>query len=291
MTSEESTATARVTAEERTRLRKQMGDHAVKLAVASNWDEAVRVNKDYVRQFGDDSEGFNRLGKALSELGQVKEARKAYGRALEIDPTNVIAKRNVDRLATMRDAPSAEATRSQVDPKLFVEETGKTTTTRLVALDTAAVATLDAGDLLAVALAGNAVNVTTNAGQYVGMVEPKIGLRLSKLMAGGNQYAAALVSTARGVVRVIVRETHQDPSQIGRVSFPQTIGAETRVRPDIRRSVMRHQLTEDVDYSEDDEVLDEEEEEPQEEDRWSELSDDGDLGVDVNAHDDESNFD
>ncbi len=89
--------------DERARIRKQLGEQAVKLAVSSRWDEAVTVNREALRLFGADADVLNRLAKALSEVGQISEARKAYSQSLEIDPANTIAKRNLDRLAAMKD--------------------------------------------------------------------------------------------------------------------------------------------------------------------------------------------
>src|SRR5262245_7327033 len=122
-----------MSADERARLKKQMADQAVKLAISSQWREAVNVNRDYLRMFGEEPDANNRLGKALSEVGQITEARAAYTRSVELDPTNTIAKRNLDRLALMRDTD--EASQSQVDTRIFVEETGKSTTAALQAVD------------------------------------------------------------------------------------------------------------------------------------------------------------
>jgi hypothetical protein len=63
-------------------------------------------------------------------------------------------------------------------------------------------------------------------------------LRLLKLIKGGNQYAAALTSLAETTGRVIIRETHQDPSQAGRPSFPAT-GSEV-IRPYTKKSLLKH---------------------------------------------------
>jgi hypothetical protein len=71
--------------EERQRIRKQMSDQAVKLAVNSRWLEAANINRDFLRIFGEEPEALNRLGKALSELGQISEARDVYGRALDME--------------------------------------------------------------------------------------------------------------------------------------------------------------------------------------------------------------
>ena len=273
MTNEPSTDGLSV--EERQRLRKQLTDQAVKLAVSSRWDEAVSVNREFIRTFGDEAEVLNRLGKALSEVGQITAAREAYGRALEIDGTNTIARRNLDRLAGMRDTAVASAP-SQLDTRLFIEETGKATVATLQAVDAERTNELDAGDVVELEVKGNAVNVTTKNGDYVGMVEPRIGLRLAKMMAAGNEYAAALV-TASGAIRVMIRETFQHPSQIGRVSFPQARSTEFRAYT--RRGLIK----DETDYSEDEDFEDTDDEET-----WTDTGDDVDsssLGVDIDTDD------
>src|SRR5215469_16509928 len=120
---------AQFQSEERIRLRKQLVEQAIKLASQSQWEEAVAVNRSLLSQFPRDPEALNRLGKALSELGQYAEAKKAYAETLEINPANSIARKNLERLSHLGDeagdhAPKAAAER--IDPRLFIEETGKT---------------------------------------------------------------------------------------------------------------------------------------------------------------------
>lgn len=255
-------------------MRKQLSEQAVKLAVNSRWDEAVAVNREMLRVFGDEAEALNRLGKALSEVGQITEARKAYGRAIELDPSNTIARRNLDRLATMSD--SAVASASKLDTRLFVEETGKATLAVLEAVDSTQAALLDAGDVVELEVQGNAVNAKSTDGNYIGMIAPRIGLRLAKMMTAGNEYAAAMVTTS-GDLRVMIRETYQHPSQIGRVSFPQS-------RSNDFRAYTRRGLLRGADDSEFDEE-DYDDDEPEE--RWSDNDevDTGGLGVDIDTDD------
>ena len=269
--------------DERARLRKQMSDQAVKLAISSRWDEAVSVNREFIRVFGEEAEAYNRLGKALSEVGQVSEARKSYGRSLEIEPTNTIARRNLDRLGTMRDSAASAAAPSQLDTRLFIEESGKAAVAILQAVNEEAAALLDAGDLVDLQVQGNAVNVVNMSGEYIGMVEPRIGLRLSKMMEAGNQYSAALLAT--GDVRVMIRETFQAPAMIGRVSFPQAVRSNAEVRAYTRKGLLRG---EDLDYGDDDEADDTEEEET----GWHDDNADMDgTGVDVDIQQDDEGFD
>jgi tetratricopeptide (TPR) repeat protein len=266
--------------DERARLRKQMSDQAIKLAVNSRWDEAAGLNRDYLRLFGEESDGLNRLGKALSELGQMTEARKAYGRTLEIEPGNTIARRNLDRLAGLQDAIGSSQPASQLDTRLFIEETGKSTTATLQAVDTGQSALVDAGDLVELRAQGKAVNVHNIAGDYIGMVEPRIGLRLAKMMAAGNRYSAAMVTVA-DEFKVMLREEFQHPTQIGKVSFPQ--GRVSPIRAYTRRNLLRG---EDMEFPEDDEYVEEEET-----DEWSDSSGDSDHAHEVDVETDDEGFD
>jgi hypothetical protein len=85
---------------------------------------------------------------------------------------------------------------------------------------------------------GNVLLVENTRGEYLGQVEPRLGLRLVKLIQGGNQYAAALTSLANATGRVIIKEVYQHPSQAGRPSFPAT-GTEV-VRPYIKESILKY---------------------------------------------------
>jgi tetratricopeptide (TPR) repeat protein len=268
--------------EERARLKKQMSDQAVKFAVNSRWQDAANVNREYLRTFGDEAEAYNRLGKALSELGQITDARESYGKSLEIDPSNTIARRNLDRLAGMKDTSAAAP--SQLDTRLFVEETGTAAVAKLQATDSKVSAILDAGDLVELQVQGNAVNVLTVSGEYIGMVEPRIGLRLSKMMVSGNQYTAAMVTTT-GEPRVILRETFKHPSMIDKVSFP--AGSSSDVRAYTRKGLLRRDDDEDYGDYGDDEVVEEESD-----DGWSETDSELDSGTpDIDVEQEDEGFD
>jgi hypothetical protein len=95
------------------------------------------------------------------------------------------------------------------------------------------------------------LTVETAGGEYVADVEPKLALRLSKLLAGGNKYAAAIASVSDDSLRVIIKETFQDPSQVGRLSFPAGKAGDV-VRPYIKESMVRGDTDDDDDDSTDD---------------------------------------
>src|SRR6267154_5921900 len=91
--------------DEKARLRKQWTDLAVKQAQQGQWEDAVATNKSILGIFPTEPEALNRLGKAYSELGQYTEARDAYSQTLKYSPDNAIAKKNLDRLSLLQEAP------------------------------------------------------------------------------------------------------------------------------------------------------------------------------------------
>ncbi len=88
--------------EERARSYKKLEEDAIALARESRWEEAAEKNRELLAIYPDDVSGYNRLGKALSELGRYAEARAAYTSALEIDPSNNIAQARISSASSRR---------------------------------------------------------------------------------------------------------------------------------------------------------------------------------------------
>ena len=219
-----------LTDKNREKVRRDRAKKAVALAMQSNWDDAVAMNSAILKEFPDDLEAHNRLGKALSEIGRNREARVAFQRALEISPHNGIARKNLDRLMSIgdQDAPRSKGS-VEAAPKVFIEESGKATTTALVSLASPkALLNLAPGHRVNLEIDSNRVKVIA-AGEYVGSVEPKLTARLLRLVRGGNQYEAAITSAGAQELTIIIRETYKHPSQAGIVSFPSRAGANYRV--------------------------------------------------------------
>jgi hypothetical protein len=235
--------------EERTKRRKALVDHAIQLAMQNRWADAVQVNRSIIELFPNDADAYNRLGRALREQGKYKEARDAYARAVEIDPNNSIAQKNLASLANL-DVEAAPSDGSEkVDARLFIAESGKSGPATLVAVrDRALVAKMAVGDQVYLAPEGRALYARNARGETLGQVEPKVAQRLIDLMNGGNKYAAALMSVEEGAPRIIIHEVFQHPSQVGKVSFPTRGDAAAAVRPYTKESLLKY-----ADYDEEDE--------------------------------------
>ena len=211
-------------------------EQAVQFAAQSRWEDAIAANRAILAAFPEDAEAYNRLGKSLGETGKIKEAREAYQKALEIEPTNSIARKNLERLATAKGKAEPDQAH-QVDASLFIEEMGKTGVTTLQRVNTRTLSTLSAGD-------------------YISDIEPKLAMRLSRLIDGGNKYAAAVAGIGDQTVRVIIKETFQHPTQVGRLSFPAGKAGDA-IRPYTKESMVRSDMDDDEDVVDETEDWDE----------------------------------
>jgi len=255
----ESEPTAPSSAITASRQKRQLVEQAIDFARRADWAAAAETNQR-VLEMGADSAAHNRMAKAYWELGELGQAREHYQSALALDPTNRIAERNIGRLRQlMTDAGSrtvAATPGSKAPANLFIEETGKTGFAHLVDLASPAdLAQVNPGDFVELSPAGPRVEARSN-GVHIGAVEPRVAARLLRLMADGNKYAAGVTSLGDKDVRIIIRETYQDPTNYGKVSFP-TAARVSDLRPYTKGTLVREEsdLEEDLEFDDEDESI------------------------------------
>ncbi len=246
------------------RSRKQRTDSAIAYAIERRWEEAAAENRSLLTDFPDDLEAANRLGKALTETGDLAGAAAAYGRSMEIDPANMIARRNLSRIEelrgqekaaggrkstrTRRAAPStspaaAAAANAASRPYSLIEESGRSVEFTLIEPDMAALEHVSAGDPATLTATPRGVAVQGMEGVALGQIEASAALRLRRLMAGGNQYAVLIRRVAEDGVTVYVRETHRAPELADEPSFlpPAAAIRRTATRAYTKTSVLRYE--------------------------------------------------
>ncbi len=235
--------------------RSQYAEDAVQLAIAGKWDEAVKLNRFIIENFGSDEEAQNRLGKALSELGKLKEAKASYEVALKLNPMNSIAKKNAARInALLHQKEGLKVGGTRVDLNLFVEEMGKTVITTVDSPPSADICSRTAaGDVAELKVEGDGIVAETSRGIRLGSLEAKLARRLIKFMRGGNRYQAGVTACDNNTVKLIVRETYQDPKFAGKPSFAIRRKREVEFRPYAKESLLARDVevfTEDDDEEE-----------------------------------------
>ncbi len=146
----------------------------------------------------------------------------------------------------------AAAKTDKAPVSIFVEETGKTGFAHLLDLvDPKQLAQVNPGDAVELAPDGPRLAAKAN-GKHIGYVEPRVAARLLKLFADGNKYTAGVTSIGERDVRIIIRETYQDPANYGKVSFP-TAAKVGDLRPYTKGTLVREEMDLDDDLELDDE--------------------------------------
>ena len=206
------------------KFRKDLDREAVALAMRGEWERAAEVNRAILELFTDDVEAMNRLTKALIELGSYEEANSVVDRVCQVAPYNNIARKNRARLHQMRGSTAAATrhARGAVGaPQLFIGESGKSAATTLLHTPRhLSPALVSPGDPVQLVIEHHAISVYSEDGEYLGQVDPRLGHRLSRLIEGGNTYAAAIIGASAGGISIMIHETSRHRSLQHVASFP-----------------------------------------------------------------------
>lgn len=268
--------------------RKQRIESAISHALDRRWDRAADENRALLDEQPNDVEAANRLGKALTELDDIAGAIAAYEQALKSDPTNAIARKNLARLeqdrASKRPARSTKApaakkstpaakpaargrsedgdgkagpTAESIRTHSLIEESGKSAELELQQPNVDAFDDLGIGDALELETTQRGIAVRTPGGVLLGHLEPRAGLRLRRMIEGGNRYSAVVRRIEDGTLTVYIRETYKHPSLVGQASFL-TAAADARrrrlaPRAYTKSSVLTYDRDVDIETDEDDE--------------------------------------
>lgn len=217
---------------EKPKTKRQLVEDARHAAVEGRWDDAIEINLQIVERFPQDAEAHNRLGRAHLEFNRFGAAHDEFVAALRLDPANLIARRNLQRLEVLRgqaepeprdQAPQSTMPRTTV----FIEEVGKTLVEELVdPAEPQVLAEISPGQQLDLKVDGVRLLVIDGQGRVLGEIDSRFAERVIELQASGNRYAIyALGMTTRQSLRIILREVYRDPAQANKVSFPGKIKA------------------------------------------------------------------
>jgi Tetratricopeptide repeat len=280
--------------------RRQLIEQARAAALAGNWEEAVEVNRHLLERTPRDAEAQNRLGRALLELKDPAGALEAYTAALKIDPANIIARRNLQRLDLLRHQSASKKKSKKDDDSLhfiprtsvFIEEVGKTWVDELVnPLSMQELADVSSGEQLELSVKGKKLFVSRSGGKKLGEVEAKTAERLIELMSKGNRYEVYALGLSTTSIRIILREVYRDSSKTNIVSFPRQV-SQTRAYLRERDLLRQRDETDFLFADEDEDEVDEEEPaaEPGEDEEAAETESDGFLEETVAVDDEEQHI-
>src|SRR5258708_3052349 len=160
--------------------------HAIQATLEGNWELAITINEEILKEDPQDIETLNRLAFAYIIIGKKTHAENVYKKVLEIDIFNPIAIKNLNHLHTVS---SFNATTTQHMKNIFLEESGKT---KIVSLINTAppkiMQSLQIGQTLQLCIKRLKIFVLDEQNQYIGMLPDNISQRLIKFIKGGNVY-------------------------------------------------------------------------------------------------------
>jgi hypothetical protein len=128
---------------------------------------------------------------------------------------------------------------------------GKTIITALEGASADICSKVAAGDVAELKIDDDGIVAETSRGVRLGTLEAKLARRLIKFMRGGNRYQGGVTACDGSTVKLIVRETYQDPKFAGKPSFPMRRKREVEFRPYTKESLLARDV--EVFAGEDDE--------------------------------------
>lgn len=207
--------------------KRQLNQEALQASLESRWEEALKINDEFLARFPRSAEALNRKGRAFIELRQLNDARDAYTEALKADPANMIARRNLQRLETLYNRaegqPEGGSTAQSTIPRagVFIEETGKTWFDELAnAADQGQLAEVSPGDKVQIQIEDGKVTILSDDGIRLGEIENTIGSRMARLAENGHEFEAYALGTTSQSLRVIIRETARPEGSESVLTFP-----------------------------------------------------------------------
>ena len=232
---------------ERVKPRSIYVEEAIQAALESRWEDALAINRALVERHGGDDETYNRIGKALTELGEHQPALEAYSQALQLNPLNVIAQKNVRKLQLLLDSrEKLGGATGAIDVDLFAEEPGKSALSVLNPPKAGVVVVVAPGEVVELHIQDGGLQAQTTAGVVLGDVDSKIARRLVPLIASGNRYTAVVARVEESQIEIIVREAFQSAENARRSSFPVSRQKREEFRPYAKESLLAQRGTDEV---------------------------------------------
>ncbi len=200
-----------------------LNQHAIDLALAGNWKEAIKANLTALKGDGRNVDTLNRLARAYLETGFKTKALEIYKKVLRLDKFNNIAQKNIEFLKTYKVDRGAKHAHLQAANTMFLEEPGITRTITLIRPgDPKTLNHVRPGDAVAIAAREHSVCATNTAGQYLGRFSDDLASRLGNFIKGGNKYQAWVRSVEGLTIKIFIKEVYRSPKFANVPSFPLT---------------------------------------------------------------------
>lgn len=187
---------------------------AVNAAKTGNWQRAVQINEAILELSSKDLGALNRLGLSYMQLDKNGKAKNCFNQVLEIDSSNSIAKKNLDKIKNKL------CTTPNFSQENFIEEPGKTKIVELHRLAGKEVLNyLNPGQSCELKIKNRYISVESD-GKYIGTLPEDLSFRLTKLIERNNRYECFVHSASTKSCTIYVKEVERSDQNANIHSFP-----------------------------------------------------------------------
>lgn len=197
---------------------------AIEAALDSEWEEALKLNRQIIKNEPNCVDALNRLARAYFELGNISAAKKYYSEALLIDTYNPIAIKNLKIIQASKKNGNAHKPsnnhQTRVSPSLFLQEPGKTKVVNLLKVaEPQRLSYVFCGMPVDLVTKNRGLAVTDQSGNYLGVLPDDISHRILRLIRGGNKYSTCVKSVKVNGLSVLIREIFRSSKFRNQPSF------------------------------------------------------------------------
>lgn len=261
---------------------------AIDHAVEANWEGAIEQNKLIIDQDEQNMSAYLRLGYAQLQINNLKEAKKAFKKVLELQPKNNIAEEHLEKIAVLATKnKKRHISSTKFDPDLFIDIPGKTRTVHLVNLGQKEdLAGTSIGEEVFMKGKRRKLEVRTATDEYLGCLPDDISKRLAYFINEGSVYKAYIKEIDLTVVVVFIRELFKGKKVRQYPSFPSNPHVMLSDINQIEQDEEKEGEGGDIDDESDDEEVVEGNLEL-DDDQWEEFEEEKDLSSIVQLEDEE----
>lgn len=192
-------------------MNEELAQKAIDAALKNNWEEAIRLNLTILSHDDKNTDALNRLAFAYLQHGNLKKAKAIYRQAVDVDPYNDIAKKNLAKINILKKGVTLKngiKENQNTNNTLFIEEPGKTKCVTLVKIATPNIlSSLCAGEKVILIPKKHSATVVSSNDVYLGALPDDIGYKLSKRQKAGNKYQACVKFAGKNSLSIFIKET------------------------------------------------------------------------------------
>lgn len=202
--------------------KKVLSDQAIQEALRGNWQEAIKINAQLLKDNKSDCEILNRLGQAYKNVGNLKKAASVYQKVIKIDKYNSIALRNLEMLKNSKaNLSSCQKAIMVANTGIFLEEPGKTKLVALVNIAPASkILSISPRQILNMAIKRKAVFIEDQDNNYIGALPDDLSYRLIRFMKAGYKYEFYAKTVEKNYFVVLIREIQRSKRLNNQPTFP-----------------------------------------------------------------------